>query len=729
MNHQIYSNVIEILSLRQKHQTSLLKRGFTLQQIETNQYRTLLKTGIPAKTIHSLQKTVEKLGLSLTDVPGFYLEKGRKNPDIVKPFYTIKKGDDKKYCDSILVPVRNRSGEIQAFKVRLDTKISTRKYKYLSSKGYPKGKGHQPQIHWPLGFSSDIDTIRVTEGEFKADYTTINTQTYTISIPGVTMWRLALKEIKRLPNIKKVLLAPDSDKTTVDGIDPYTGKKLRRNQVNSVARSFACLAHELMHLGFEVFMEDWDESLGKGIDDVILGNNQPKTMNVDELEEFIQANGKPLFPHSIETSTGHRLLPTKENAKALADFVGIEFKYNAMKHHKEVHGNNQSEFYPSNFNNTVHQFRSRASMYGMPQASLADLVELLSADNTFHPARDWIESEEWDGVSRTQDLMETLTVEQGWEATRDIYIKRWLISGIAALYARNFWTKICLVLVGDGSIGKTTWFEKLFGSIAKEAFKDGLILDPSNKDSRFVVISNWCVELGELSATFRKRDREELKAFISERADDFRPPYGREPINYPRQCFFAASVDQAEFLKDEAGDIRFACLPVTDINLDHDINMQQLWLEVRNTWFANGQTWFLDGEELSMIKNSNELFRVADQWEELLFEAYGAPDIAEQAGFKVRYLSSRQICDEMNSAGYTNKSADEIVMKVSRILKKYYPAKKKSPKSKVSAQFNMPPIKDKNGPDLLLIKGGKSEADTIEATDEVMNNPKNPETI
>lgn len=716
MINEIYSAVSHLLNLKPQHKTNLLERGFTLQEIDTLGYKTLPKTGIPANKIHSLSKTLEKKGFSLNDVAGFYIGKGDKNHSIVKPFYVLKKGDEKKHCDSILVPVRNKNGEIAAFKIRLDTAIASRKYKYLSSKGYPNGKEHNAQVHWPLGYESSNDIIRVTEGEFKADYTTLNDNTYTISISGVTMWRTALEAIKKLTNIKTVLLAPDSDKD--NNIDPYTGKALKTNETNPVARSFACLAKELLKLGLNVHMETWDQSLGKGIDDVLLKKCRPSTMSREDLDLFILQHGKPDFPHSIETTTGHRLLPTKENTKSLTDFLGIDYQYNLMKHFKEVHGCNRNDYYPNNINNSVIQLKSKAVQYGLPTHNLADLVDLISSDHSYHPARQWLESKEWDGVTRVRDLFETLKVKNGWEETRDLYMKKWLISGIAALYAKNYWTKIVLVLVGEGSIGKTTWFENLFGEISGEAFKDGVILDPSNKDSRFLVISNWCVELGELSASFRKRDREELKAFITERADDFRAPYSRESVRFPRQCFFGASVDQSEFLKDEAGDLRFACLPVVDITFDHGLDLQQVWAEVKEVWFDTGEKWWLEGDEITLIKESNEMFRVEDPYQEMLIDAYGDAELAGHNPAS-RWRTARDVCDELYNLEYTFEKPDSITRKISRILKKLFVKREQSAKTKVTAAFWVPPIKEKGGPELTLLTGGKAEKESIAKTDQL----------
>ena len=94
--------------------------------------------------------------------------------------------------------------------------------------------------------------MRVTEGELKADIATALSGVVTLSIPGVTAWRTVLAVLAML-QARRVLLAFDMDWKA----NPH------------VARALAQTTEALVEAGYNVVVEAWDVSQGKGIDDVL----------------------------------------------------------------------------------------------------------------------------------------------------------------------------------------------------------------------------------------------------------------------------------------------------------------------------------------------------------------------------------------------------------------------------------------------------------------------------
>ena len=70
------------------------------------------------------------------------------------------------------------------------------------------------------------------------------------------------------------------------------------------------------------------------------------------------------------------------------------------------------------------------------------------------------------------------------------------------------------------------------------------------------LLGKWIVEFGELSV-LKKVDNETIKSFITERADRFRPPWGRRARDFPRTCVFGGYTNEDEFLSDATGNRRF----------------------------------------------------------------------------------------------------------------------------------------------------------------------------
>ena len=177
------------------------------------------------------------------------------------------------------------------------------------------------------------------------------------------------------------------------------------------------------------------------------------------------------------------------------------------------------------------------------------------------------------------------------------------------------------MLTGGQGIGKTTWVKKLVPN--KRWVADGVILNPNDKNSVINVVRHWIVELGELGSTFRRADIDALKSFISKDYDSIRPPYAAKVNNYKRRTILYGSVDRLEFLND-VENRRFWVLNVTEIHPFHDIDLQQLWAEIRCIYLDN-EKWYLTREEQELLAKSNREFEALSPVLEVLTEKIHNP--------------------------------------------------------------------------------------------------------
>jgi hypothetical protein len=100
-------------------------------------------------------------------------------------------------------------------------------------------------VHVPLGVVGPTETVRVTEGELKAEVCIVLDGTPTIGVPGVTQWRSAIPVVKSL-GAKTVILAYDSpDVHTKPPVFEQTEEFWKALQAE----------------GFEVELEDWHEQM------------------------------------------------------------------------------------------------------------------------------------------------------------------------------------------------------------------------------------------------------------------------------------------------------------------------------------------------------------------------------------------------------------------------------------------------------------------------------------
>lgn len=294
----------------------------------------------------------------------------------------------------------------------------------------------------------------------------------------------------------------------------------------------------------------------------------------------------------------------------------------------------------------------------MPLGQMKEFLCYLADKNQHNPVAKWITSKPWDGTSRLKQLYNTIVAENEKNdplvlELKEVMIKRWLISAVAAAFLPNgIAAKGVLVLQGSQNVGKTSWFKSLVPSEMR-VIKDGMILKPDDRDSVKQVVSYWMVELGELDSTFRRSDISQLKAFITNSEDVLRRAFAPLESRYPRRTVFFASVNPKQFLHDTTGNIRYWTIPCASINQNHNLDMQQIWAEVYEAYYLKGEKWYLLPEEMHALNDTNQGHEVLDPIKERLLTKYdwsGNPD-------NWRWLTATEIMQEI---GFDKPSTAEV---------------------------------------------------------------------
>ena len=313
-----------------------------------------------------------------------------------------------------------------------------------------------------------------------------------------------------------------------------------------------------------------------------------------------------------------RMLNLKENVLGVMKTHNIHVNYNVIKKRMEVDIPHMNFIADMKEEASLVEIEDRCIKMGVPHTRVRDYLKVIA--NEYNPVIEWIESKPWDGTSRIAEFLKTITSSTP-EALKDMLLKKWLISCVAACYEPNgVELEGILCFQGAQGLGKTLWFKRLC-DYNNGWLLEGATLNPSDKDSVKRAVSHWIVELGELESTFKKSDIDQLKAFVTSRTDELRLPYDRAFTTYQRRTAFYASVNAREFLTDSSGNRRFWCIAVTDINFNHGIDMQQLWAEVKETMYVQGQkNWFLSPDERELLQDSNEGYRTQSSVEDLLLQ-------------------------------------------------------------------------------------------------------------
>ena len=167
VKHKTYTRLFEMLILADCHKDSLLKRGFTEEQIEANGYKST-----PVYGYKKLTKRLIEEGCTVEGVPGFYRDK-----DGEWTIYFNRK------ASGFMIPVKNPDGLITGVQIRLDHPYDGRKYIWLSSVNFEGGTTSGSPVHF-VGKPGD-KTVFVTEGPLKGDLAHALSGRTFLCVPGV----------------------------------------------------------------------------------------------------------------------------------------------------------------------------------------------------------------------------------------------------------------------------------------------------------------------------------------------------------------------------------------------------------------------------------------------------------------------------------------------------------------------------------------------------------------
>jgi putative DNA primase/helicase len=320
---------------------------------------------------------------------------------------------------------------------------------------------------------------------------------------------------------------------------------------------------------------------------------------------------------------------TIENLNFLTKQYDIECQYDVVLKKDNILINGHLSHDDLSDETKERHIESLCNKNNMRNTSSNFLVNIF-AQNPINRVMDWIESTPWDGVSRIDDLMQTLVLaDVNHENYAKQIVKTWLIQCVAALdsgqrtplHSAIKKYELVLVFTGAQGLGKTSWFKSLVPRDLKDYFSEGELLNLTEKDSIKRCISHWIVELGEIDSTFNKSEISQLKAFLSKTIDIIRLPYGKKALNYVRRTSFCGTVNELNFLHDTTGNRRFLPLHVTKCDFLHDIDLQQLWAEILHLYLT-GAIWWLDDDTKILLENIQESYRSVSVIEEQLTDYF-----------------------------------------------------------------------------------------------------------
>lgn len=247
------------------------------------------------------------------------------------------------------------------------------------------------------------------------------------------------------------------------------------------------------------------------------------------------------------------------------------------------------------------------------ESVVGSALYVVAEQRKFHPVRDWLEALKWDGVERVNSW---LVRHAG--AADDHYIRavtaKWMIGLVARVMDPGCMFRMMLILEGAQNIRKSTALRTI--AVRDEWFMETSI-DMGNKDAYQVLRGKWIVEFGELDSLNRS-ETSRVKQYVSNRHDTYRPSYAKRTVDFARQCGFAGSTNDREYLKDDTGATRFFPVFVTrSIDIESLAQeREQLWAEAVVRYKRGELPFIADARVLAAAAVVTEARRQIDPWED-----------------------------------------------------------------------------------------------------------------
>lgn len=369
------------------------------------------------------------------------------------------------------------------------------------------------------------------------------------------------------------------------------------------------LGHELLKFNIPVYIATglWEmgaEGETKGMDDFI------QKQGIEEFRRILARSVK-FEDWEREQNTANKDAESKGNKKSelvrllklIEAGLGKRLRLNEMSQRIELDG------LLLNLEQAYLQIAEELDV-DIAKEKAADIITKIATANTYSPVRDYLNSLE------NVAPVDLNTLAERYFGTDNplhaVLLKRTLIAAVARVFKPGCKVDTLCILQGDQGALKSTFWQILAG----EAWFTDNLSEANEKDEKLKLRRYWILEFSEFETAYKRKEVEQLKAFLSSRIDSLRRPYGRAIEDFPRTSVFVGSTNRQEFLHDPTGERRYWVIPVSK-----KIPIKMLEEERDRIWagvvaaYNSGEQWWLTPEEDELLAQANKSWQSSDAWE------------------------------------------------------------------------------------------------------------------
>lgn len=242
-----------------------------------------------------------------------------------------------------------------------------------------------------------------------------------------------------------------------------------------------------------------------------------------------------------------------------------------------------------------------------------DAASLVASEHPIDTMREYLDREipAWDGVPRAETFFSAYCGAEDSEYTRAVGRYFWGMLWRRAYSPEPITADISLVLIGAQGANKTRLIQTL--ALSPEYHTElNFNLSPAELAMRM----SGCVlaEFPEMVG-FGVRKLNEIKAFLTLKADKYRPLYSNDQRTVTRRMLFVMTTNNTSFLTDNTGNRRYAPVEVQKFSADAVAPVvKQLWAEGAEIFKQYGGLRLHQDIEAITITHNDD-YVLPDAWE------------------------------------------------------------------------------------------------------------------
>ena len=288
---------------------------------------------------------------------------------------------------------------------------------------------------------------------------------------------------------------------------------------------------------------------------------------------------------------------------------------------------------------------------------ITEFITALRSDMlpSVHPPRSWLES--LPAISGNTDWIDLIAKQVtviGGEAANLYWrqcFKKWFVAMVASWMLDEVVNHTVLVLVGRQGIYKTTWLDHLIPPQLRDYCSKLPLSGQISKDDRLRLCENVMLNIDELDAICG-REMNIVKSLLTSTEVNERAAYGRLKERRVRLASFCASTNNREFLTDVTGNRRWLPFEVESIQNPFYTTLpyQVLYAQAKQLVESGYFTYWFEPDEIELLEQHNEEFRVQEGEEQLLTLLFDIPAIG-----KGKFMTTAEISEKLVTYGNIKK--------------------------------------------------------------------------